>query len=381
MTTHNAFYGLKMDADLADIISMDPYLGFEANKNDPLIPYNRISIYMNDAVKSVRNRKPVWAVLQCYASGYYSGNQKNTRYPTVQEIRTMSYLAVVHGAKGVIYWYNATLKARALWPAMKLFGQEFKFISPFLLAPSNLPYQITGPIHYLIKKVNGKVCLIAVNPKGKTVKATINVNSKNMTYNVLSENRTVKVINGKINDSFEPYATHIYCSFKTPSSKFTEVLKNYSLKDSSIGVSGPKNLANFWYGAIPSPSSTNRYRKSCEAIDGAILSDWVSHKENNPCYEVKLYKKGHIRKIIFSSREAFNKLELYTNNKWISLKPKNVKEFYIYWDDDANSWKQSVKTLDSSKAYKCIEIPVDCPNTEKIRVWGAKTIRELQAFE
>ena len=381
MTTHNAFYGLKMDADLADIISMDPYLGFERNKKDPLIPYNRISIYMNDAVKSVRNRKPVWAVLQCYASGYYNGDPKTTRYPTIQEIRTMSYLAVIHGARGIIYWYNSPLKAKKLWPAMKLFGKEFKFLSPFLLAPTTSKYKITDSIHYLVKKIGGKTCIIAVNPEGKTIQTKINSGSKNILYNVLSENRTVKTANGKIKDSFPPYSTHIYCSFETPEGKFAKVLKDYSLEDSLIGTSGPKNLANFWYGAVPSPSSTSPYRRSCEAIDGAIASNWVSHKDKTPYYEVKLYKKGHIRKIIFSSKEMFNKLEIYANGKWTVVKPEKLKEYYKFWNDDTDKWEKTFEKPNLSRPYKCIEISVNYPNTEKIRVSGAKSIRELQAFE
>jgi hypothetical protein len=382
LVCHNTSYGLSLDADLVDIISVDPYLGFERDSKVPLKPYDRIAVEVDAARKSVKNGKPVWAVLECYAAGYYGGNLSRSRYPTIQEIRSMTYLAIIHGAKGVIYWDSSVLNARQLWPAMKLFGHEFQYLAPFIMVPDLSGAQMSGEIHYLCKKLNDKICIIAMNPRGETVRAAIPVESSGL-YHVLSENRTMSAAAGQIVDSFEPYSTHIYCSFPTPENQFTEVLKNYRLEDSFIGISSSDNLCNYWYGAVPSASSTNPYRQICGGCDGAFVSDWIwgGDSDKNPKYEVKLYRKGHIRKIIYSADKLPKKLEVYDGRKWMVPDYKVSREYYLYWDDDADLWKESLKKPDIYPGYQCYELQLDCLDVESIRVWGAKYIQEIQCFE
>lgn len=377
---HNTSAGLQMDADLVDVLWRDPYLGFERGSKTPLKPYDRIAIDMDAAVKSVANRKPIWMVPECYASGYYGGAITRSRYPTIQEIRSMTYLGIIHGAKGVLYWYGGVLNARNLWPAMKLFGREFQSLASFILAPDQEGPQTAGAVHYLVKNADDKICVIAMNPSDQAVDAVLPVKASGI-YHVLSENRTVTANAGAITDRFAPYATHIYCSFPTPEGRFTEVLKNYKLEDSDIGISGPENLANFWYGAVPSASSTNPYRQICQGCDGSFVEGWVYGKDKNPWYAVNLYRKGHIRKIILSASQSPQKLEVFDGKKWSPLNYKIKREYDTYWDDDADCWKESATEPDCYRKYKCYELSVDVPDAKSIRVSGLKSIYELQVFE
>lgn len=382
MVCHNTNYGLQMDADLADILTRDPYLGFERGSETPQKPYDRIAIEMDASVKSVANRKPVWMIPECYANGYYGGALTRSRYPTIPEIRSMTYLGVIHGAKGVIYWYGGVLNTRNLWPAMKLFGREFQFLTPFILAPDREGPRIAGAVHYLRKDVEGKEYLVAVNPSDQAVDAVLPVKASGI-YHVLSENRTVTAKGNAISDRFAPYATHIYCSFPTPEGKLTEVLRDYKLEDSYIGISGPENLANFWYGAKPTASSTNRYRQICEGCDGSYVSDWVwdGEKDREPWYAVELYRKGHIRRIVLVADRSPSKLEVFDGGKWSGLDLKVNREFWIYWDDDADCWKESSAEPECDCRYHSYELSVDAPEARSVRVSGLTHLNELQVFE
>lgn len=382
ISTHNNVYGLAMDSSVVDIVSMDPYLGFERNSTEPFVSYDRISTYMDEAVKIVRNRKPVWAVLQTFPSGYYSGDTSKARFPTIKEVRAMTYLAVIHGAKGIVYWYSGVLKARKLWASMKYFAKEVKYLSPFLLSGDYGNKKLTGAIHYFSKKLKNKECIIAVNISNKKLKTSIIV-KKALTYNVLSEDRTIKAKNGMITDTFEPYETHIYCSSEVPKLGLTNVLKTFKLSDSYIGISGKDNLANFWYGAVPSASTTNPYRKVCQAIDGAFCSDWVAYHDSNPYYEVKLYRKGKIKKLIVAADKLPGKLEIFNGVKWEICSNEPTREYYTYWDDDANKWKEADKETGSHNCFKCYEFSVNKANQkiEKIKVSGLNAIRQIEVFE
>jgi hypothetical protein len=57
-----------------------------------------------------RNTKPVWMVLQAFSwseLGDYYGH-KTIAYPSLAESRFMAYDAIVHGARGILYWAHTT---------------------------------------------------------------------------------------------------------------------------------------------------------------------------------------------------------------------------------------------------------------------------------
>ena len=82
----------------------------------------------------------------------------------------MTYLALTHGATGIICYMYKDIKssydAEVRWSAVKSIGQEIKDISPILLAKNAVANSIVGDnplIHWKAKEKNGKIFLIAVN--------------------------------------------------------------------------------------------------------------------------------------------------------------------------------------------------------------------------
>ncbi len=83
-----------------------------------------------------RNEKPVWMVLQAFSwseLGEYYGH-KTVAYPSFAESRFMAYDAIVHGAKGILYWGSQYLKSSEFRQSLYALTAELAALQPFLTA-------------------------------------------------------------------------------------------------------------------------------------------------------------------------------------------------------------------------------------------------------
>ena len=88
----------------ADIIWTDPY-------PIPSRPVTMVSRWVSDAVSIAGPSKPVWAVPQAFDWNVWNkGKIDQAHRPTPEEERCMTYLALVHGAKGILYWAHTASK-------------------------------------------------------------------------------------------------------------------------------------------------------------------------------------------------------------------------------------------------------------------------------
>lgn len=159
------------------------------------------------AVELAHERKPVWFVLQAFASP-----RQGWRLPEPGEFRAMAYTALIHGATGLVYFSydsfvtrddgvigvapapiadfgptpdyngdgrpalvaddNLTAQSAALWQAATQLNAELTALRPWLLSPtSRRPYgvEIAGdtlsrtPIRTLLKERDGAAVLLVVN--------------------------------------------------------------------------------------------------------------------------------------------------------------------------------------------------------------------------
>ena len=135
------------------------------------------------AIEASGGREPVWAVLQAFAWYQYRSSNKDRghqptkeelesgRAPTFEEERCMTWLALAHGSKGIIYYCYYDLRVlpqyQEMWAWMKKIGQEVKDFTPVLLSSNDLgpvcfiPDDL--PIHTKLKEHEGNLYLIAVN--------------------------------------------------------------------------------------------------------------------------------------------------------------------------------------------------------------------------
>ena len=164
-TMHQAF-------KVTDILGVDHYP----------IPAGRIVDigYSMDSMRYFSGNRPVIFVPQAFSWGGYG--QKDGRYPTPDELRAMTLLGIIHGAKGVLFYEfpaphmssKTALpeKNPSLWADLKEFIALLNMLTPGLLGPDwRLPGKVVAPdsmrrpeFRLIADKSAKQAWLIAVNP-------------------------------------------------------------------------------------------------------------------------------------------------------------------------------------------------------------------------
>ena len=206
----------------------------------PVPAYSLTSVAQHaDSVVKGAAGKPGWMRVQM---GPLQGGPKYIheggipdRAPTMTEVRCMTYMAVAHGISGFNYFsfnFNASggdwwvnQSEPAYWAQWADLTAELRRLAPYLLAP-----QVSGQIeaesiegsrepaeglHLSLRKTEGGYFLIAVNGFNSPIKARFKVPVPDGGLAadgaaVRSEHRLVAVKNGVFEDSFGPYAVHLY---------------------------------------------------------------------------------------------------------------------------------------------------------------------------
>ena len=120
--------------DTLDVSGMDPYPLFNMALQTPL---SLVGDWTRAAVDATHGSRPVWMVLQ-----FFQGWSKD-RWPTEEELRTMSLMAITEGARGLFYWsfgmralaWAPADKREEYWQRAVRVTKEIKSLEPALLAP------------------------------------------------------------------------------------------------------------------------------------------------------------------------------------------------------------------------------------------------------
>ena len=174
--------------------------------------------------------RSLWAIIQ-----YFKGWNSWHRFPDGDELRAMTYAAIVHGATGVTFYtyggfYDAKKKRSndgmtstpERWKNITTLARQLNALSPVLTArtPAEQPtvkvvagqavdFNGYPSISCLMKEYNGEKYIIAVNSVKAEVKAEFQLGGV-VSGTVIDENRQVSFQNGKMSDTFAPYAVHTY---------------------------------------------------------------------------------------------------------------------------------------------------------------------------
>ena len=158
--------------------------------------------------------QPVWHCGQLF-------QWPSDRYPTIQEHRFMSYLTLVSGAKGML-WYSFKYQGPTLpeaqpdlWKAQLQLIREIRELEPTWIFPGLGERLGTGnnAIRAIAKRgPNDSMIVVAVNTsQTETISARIQTPSKeNKNISVFYENRKCSVKDGLVCDTFKPLDVHIY---------------------------------------------------------------------------------------------------------------------------------------------------------------------------
>jgi len=154
--------------DVLDVFGCDPY-------PVPRKPVTLVGDWMETSHEAVSRVKPVWCVPQIFAWNNYTSAEKD-REPTFAEKRAMIYLALIHGARGLVcYSYYDLFKGASKgtkaapevferrWREVSAIAGHVRKIIPDLLEAERSEAELTQSVRWL-KLVHGaRTVVIAVN--------------------------------------------------------------------------------------------------------------------------------------------------------------------------------------------------------------------------
>ncbi len=164
-------------------------------------------------LKSLFNGKlPVWIVPQVFGGGELWG-----REPTFQEIRSMTWQAVIKGATGIQYFVrqgpNYFPKSTSTWNECGRLAMEIAELTPWLLSEERT-YPVesyTSNIVISSRLHDNQLIIMAANKINVPQGVVIRVNGiNNGRARVMFENRSVQVNGGLITDYMAPLGSQVY---------------------------------------------------------------------------------------------------------------------------------------------------------------------------
>jgi hypothetical protein len=203
---------LRSYADVVDILAPDPYPGF------PDGPMVKVSSFLDEARAAMRHRRPAFAMLQAF--GEPAG--PNGTMPSPAELRCMTWLAIVHEARGVIYFsysYNGPMREAhpELWAETKTCAGQIRDLGATLLSASAGPTSLSQTpasrqVHSRAIEHDGAIYVLAVNTQRTPiddVQWTVS-GVPDGPLEVLWEGRDLTVRDSTFLDDFGPLAVHVY---------------------------------------------------------------------------------------------------------------------------------------------------------------------------
>lgn len=164
------------------------------------------------AMRAVREENKIGLIYLLQAFG---GGAWERRYPTYEEERYMTYTAIIHGARGIMFWAYYRSRDQSFRRDLRMLLYELKPLIPVVMSEplDSLVSSNCEEVHQIFRKWQEEYYLVAVNDSPNSVPL---VEFKlpevffDSTADVLSEDRTLPIEGQILRDGFEPYGVHIY---------------------------------------------------------------------------------------------------------------------------------------------------------------------------
>jgi len=195
----------------------------------PTAPITCVARMVDAAVEATTDLHPVWAVIQAAGAAWYDDDNLDPdtsgRAPTPAEVRAMTYLALVHGATGLIYYgydipsfpgtkaFKLPEDAPELWTELSTINQQLRWLAPVILQGERrlLPPVSGGELHLATWQYQGSDYIIAVNTANSAVVAEFSLpETEGQRLYAMFEHRWLTPSEDRFQDSFAPHQVHIY---------------------------------------------------------------------------------------------------------------------------------------------------------------------------
>lgn len=207
-----------------DIMQADHY---------PIPPFPT-SDFMSDGFRGIKRhvelwrdassgQKPFWFV--CQAFDYSLSKpvmipEKWRRFPTARELRTMSYVAVASGARGIFYWSLTRLKsevrpggttAEEHWDRLRSVTMELRQLMPMLAGDAEETIADNNSVVSLVKSDGKHTYVIAANYERKPTKTEIRIPSMDRAIaEVMFGDGSAEISNGILPVSLDGIESRVY---------------------------------------------------------------------------------------------------------------------------------------------------------------------------
>jgi hypothetical protein len=169
------------------------------------------------------SKKPLWIAIQAYQTPW-----KNSRYPTPAEYRSMAYLSIINGVKGLFFYtgsgeHDYQKKPAGLlnqpenshWDYVQKLVKELRQFSPVIMAPAVADKPTLSPadapVEFATRQLDGKLYLIAANKSDKPQSVRFSASwLKGRKVQVLYETHPASTEGESMSDQFAPLAVHVY---------------------------------------------------------------------------------------------------------------------------------------------------------------------------
>lgn len=200
----------------ADIFMLDQY-------PVPNMPMTWLSDSLAEAANFI-DASRIWAVVQAFGGPKYS-KYGWPRLPTREEMRCLTYLAIIHGARGIFYFSYPEISASPTgWAGLKSIVAELRQLRSWLVVPHvepTLRIEMTSPfkadaegrpaVHFCQKKLGQQNLVLVVNAIDQPVSFTLTgfVPEVHWVENFFTLEKTV-IQDGNLRDDLGPYEARFY---------------------------------------------------------------------------------------------------------------------------------------------------------------------------
>ncbi len=225
--------------DTYDIGSIDNYSIGKSGDN-AIATYKHVK-WMSDYLGKFR--KPYWHIPLCERS---SGSERMLNGPLQ---RIQSYLAIIGGAKGIIWWiWPPTYKEN--WDMLKQLAGEFRFLAPVIAQETlnnNIEYtrkNTENTVKVLLKEYNGEIWMITANASAYPVRVKFNLPwGFARKVEAVFTKKQIKINDNTFEDIYEGYGRCVY-KLKGKLEKNKSIKTDISFEKKAVSFAGNRILKN-----------------------------------------------------------------------------------------------------------------------------------------
>jgi hypothetical protein len=206
-----------------DIVSFDVYPIAGLDKPNPVDYMWYVGAGVERLVKWTGGKKTVWNCLEC------TRIENGVRKPTPAQVRSQAWMSIIHGSRGLVYFVHefkprfneaALLDDPEMLKGVTELNAEITRLAPIINAPDErIGVAVLGgerpqrpPVAAVGKRGGRDAYVFAVGMRNAETRVAFALPRarNNAVAEVLGEDRTIPIRDGRFEDVFGPYQVHLY---------------------------------------------------------------------------------------------------------------------------------------------------------------------------